>query len=122
MTFSRTVIAGKRRTFWKVRAIPSFRIWLGRSPTTSCPPKTIEPSSGVSIPVTRLKKVVFPAPLGPMTLTTSPSSTCSSKPLMARRPPNALFSSLSRATASDRPFGHLLGLALLAVDLQPCVL
>ena len=120
MTFSRTVIAGKRRTFWKVRAA-QLQDLVGSKPSDILPPKTIEPSSGVSIP-TRLKNVVFPAPLGPMTLTTSPSSTCSSKPLMARRPPNALFSSLSRATASDRPFGHLLGLALLAVDLQPCVL
>jgi hypothetical protein len=39
-------------------------------------------------PVIRLKKVVLPAPFGPMTLTISPSSTLRFTPSTARRPPN----------------------------------
>jgi hypothetical protein len=38
----------------------------------------------------QLKKVVLPAPLGPMTLTIEPSSSVKSSALTAVRPPNRL--------------------------------
>ena len=42
-------------------------------PATSSPARRIEPSSGRSCPLTRLKSVDLPAPFGPMMLTSSPS-------------------------------------------------
>ena len=50
----------------------------------------------------RLKTVVFPAPLGPMRNTISPSSTWKLTSLVASSPPNRLFTfsnSRSRAMA-----------------------
>ena len=66
MTFSRAVIALKSRMFWNVRAIPAFVTWWGFRPTIDLPSSRISPEVGTSSPVTRLKNVVFPAPLGPI--------------------------------------------------------
>src|SRR5207302_10718253 len=61
--------------FWKVRQIPSaVRRYAGRSPT-ALPPKRMCPPSALSAPVTRLKKVVLPAPFGPMIAWIPPPST-----------------------------------------------
>src|SRR5215813_12681656 len=49
------------------------------------------PTSGFTKPVMRLKTVVFPAPLGPMRKTISPSSTWKLTSLVASRPPKRLL-------------------------------
>src|SRR5438132_4399482 len=73
--FSSTVIEPKRRMFWKVRQMPSaVRRYAGRSPI-SLPSKRMCPASALSAPVTRLKKVVLPAPFGPMIAWIPPAST-----------------------------------------------
>src|SRR5262249_34513811 len=46
------------------------------------------PELGPYTPVITLKTVVLPAPLGPIRLTISPSSTSTSSPESARSPPN----------------------------------
>src|SRR5258707_6175136 len=50
--------------------------------------KLTEPPSGRSSPVIRLKRVVLPAPLGPMIRRRSPASTARSTPDVTRSPPN----------------------------------
>ena len=60
---------------WKVRDMPSRQIWwLGR-PAIGWPANRISPAVGLTVPVITLNSVVLPAPLGPMTARTSPSST-----------------------------------------------
>ena len=44
-TFSHTVMSGKSRMFWKVRAIPTPAIALGDFPTSSVCSRRIDPSS-----------------------------------------------------------------------------
>ena len=68
-TFSSAVICGKRRMFWKVRPIPAFVIVCGGLPVTSWPSKMTAPAVGLYRPVSMLKKVVLPAPFGPIRLT-----------------------------------------------------
>ena len=67
-----TVMLPNRRMFWKVRAMPRAVIWSGRSPTSEWPSKGISPSSGDRCRSSVLKKVVLPAPFGPMMLTIWP--------------------------------------------------
>src|SRR5579871_5034076 len=70
----------------------------GRRLVTSSPSKTILPALGVRNPLMRLKKVVLPAPLGPITARSSPGSTVNDTPLTATRLPNVrvTFSTLRR--------------------------
>src|SRR5262249_33800128 len=56
-----------------------------------CPAKRTLPESGFTYPVMRLKTVVFPAPLGPMRKTISPSSTWKLTSLVASSPPKRLL-------------------------------
>src|SRR3954447_5661635 len=103
MTFSSTVMFRNRRSVWKVRAIPLVVIVCGARLETTSPSNTIDPESGRKIPVMRLKTVVLPAPLGPITLTISPSPTCRSRSLTTWRPPKAFDTprSSSSATSDD---------------------
>ena len=61
----------------------------------SRPNSAIDPLSGTSSPVIRLKSVVLPAPLGPMISRRSPGSTTRSTLAVTRRPPNDLLSALT---------------------------
>ena len=70
----------KRRMFWKVRARPLFVTSWTFSPDIRSlfPPggeMKMAPPVGRYSPVMQLKKVVLPAPLGPMRATMSPSFT-----------------------------------------------
>ena len=56
--------------------------WGGVSPI-SLPSKRIEPSRGAVSPEIERRVVDFPAPLEPISVTTSPSSTVSEMPLSA---------------------------------------
>jgi len=52
--------------FWNVRAMPRTVRRDGRASSSARPSNTIAPSSAASTPVSRLKKVVLPAPFGPI--------------------------------------------------------
>ena len=93
ITFSRMVMLGNRRTFWNVRAMPRPVTWCGSSPRTDSPSNKMSPSVASTRPEIALKNVVLPAPLGPITLTISPSSTWKFRPDSAFRPPNVTFRS-----------------------------
>src|ERR1700722_19512760 len=62
----------------------------------------MRPEVGVKKPVIRLKKVVLPAPLGPMMARNSPGSTVIDMPFTAIRLPKCLetFSTRNRLTVS----------------------
>ena len=60
------LIVANRRMFWNVRAMPSAVILSGRTPSICLPSNSILPSDGRYRPVSMLKNVVLPAPLGPM--------------------------------------------------------
>src|SRR5206468_1334930 len=71
----------------------------------------IRPLVAASSPLTRLKSVVFPAPLGPSSARRSPARIVSVTPSTARRPPNAreTFSRTRQsATSLMRPPRHVL--------------
>src|SRR5499426_2747449 len=55
--------------------MPRWATPCGGVPAMSRPSKMIRPDVGVCCPVSRLKKVVFPAPLGPITECSEPSAT-----------------------------------------------
>src|SRR6266851_9944897 len=64
----------------------------GARPVTSRPRKRIRPESGRRAPAIRLKSVVLPEPLGPMTPSSSPSSSVKLTSLTAWTPPKPLDS------------------------------
>src|SRR6185436_692824 len=72
---------------------------LGASPVRSRPAKRTLPSSGRTNPVTAAKRVVLPAPLGPINAAISPPATSRLAPSTARRPPNILVSPRTSSTA-----------------------
>src|SRR2546422_11654961 len=66
-------------------------VWAG-SPAMSSPLNTIRPLVGRSTPVRQLKKVDFPAPLGPMIARISPAGTPRDTLLRAASPPKRTVS------------------------------
>ena len=77
------------RMFWKVRATPATATLRGLGGSTS-PANSTCPEVGWYMPVRQLKKVVFPAPLGPIRPTISPGWMSRSTLLTAVRPPNCI--------------------------------
>ena len=90
ITFSTADIVPNRRMFWNVRATPSAVIWSGRLVVTSLPSKITFPRLGRYSPVSMLKNVVFPAPLGPMIVAIAFCGTRNETESTAVRPPNCL--------------------------------
>src|SRR5262249_46074205 len=76
----------------------------GLRPEMLSPSKTIEPRLGRRKPLSRLKQVVLPAPLGPISPTISPLSTVKSTSRTAASPPKSRVSPRvsRRATGSGR--------------------
>jgi hypothetical protein len=66
ITFSSAVISANRRMFWKVRAMPAFATSCTALGWYGWPPSSKVPASGCRGPVSTLKKVVLPAPFGPI--------------------------------------------------------
>src|SRR5690606_19994982 len=97
MRLSNTVACSNKCVVWKVRAMPRRATLSGVRRVMSCPLNKIRPEVGRWVPATRLKKVVLPAPLGPMMALIWPSSKWALTLLTAVRPPNRLvrFSTLS---------------------------
>jgi len=107
-TFSTSVRSSQTRGIWKERTSPArARSWTG-DPCSDFPSKTISPDVASSTPVSRLTKVVLPAPFGPMMPTISPLSTSKSIPSTALRSPNSLVRPWVSGTDIS---AHLRGLA-----------
>ena len=68
-----TVSEGKMLATWNARPMPWRTISGGERPARSTPSSRIWPESGCSAPVIRLKKVLLPAPFGPITAVSEPS-------------------------------------------------
>ena len=99
---SRTVDSENSSMRWKVRPMPSrARSYTGR-PLMSLPARCTVPVSGRRIPRTQLKKVVLPAPLGPMRPTRSPGSTLRSTSRRASMPANVFLMPRASSRAVTR--------------------
>src|SRR6267142_1985169 len=77
----------------------------GGRPAISTPLSRMRPLSGFSAPVTRLKNVLFPAPLGPITAVSDPSEKLNEISSAALTPPNDLESCCTSSMASHSPSG-----------------
>src|SRR5690606_26627308 len=88
-TFSSTVNWGKTAEIWKERMMPRRAMSAGASPVISSPLKKICPEVGVRNLVSRLKQVVFPAPLGPMRAWMVPRRTFRFTSFTATKPRNS---------------------------------
>src|SRR5450830_792384 len=77
--------------------MPSRATWSGRRPVTSWPLNRMRPELGRCVPAIRLKKVVLPAPFGPMMALTWPRAKRVLTWSTAVRPKNCLV----RATTSS---------------------
>ena len=73
--------------------MPFCEIALEGSPVMSSPLKTMRPPVGRSTPVRQLKKVLLPAPFGPMMARISPRATSKLTSDSAARPPKRTDSS-----------------------------
>src|SRR5215469_7321928 len=80
--------------------MPRWQIRGTDSPVRISPAKRTLPCVGLSTPVIRLNSVDFPAPFGPMTARTSPSSTCIATWSTATSPPNRRVRSWSSSNAT----------------------
>src|SRR6185295_6962677 len=101
--FSSTVAPGRILVIWYERARPLWEIRCGGRPATSSPFRTMRPPVGRSTPVTQLKKVLLPAPLGPMMARISPRGTAMLTLLTAVRPPKRMVSPSVRRITSEAP-------------------
>lgn len=92
VTFSIAVKWGKRFRCWKtmpklrLKSRNSRRFTFSESSKTSFPSIAIRPAEGRARRLRQRKKVLFPAPLGPTMLTTSPGCTCRLTSSMAGTP------------------------------------
>jgi hypothetical protein len=99
MTFSSTVV--RKTHHRKVRPIRR-QTRCGRSPVIASPSQRISPRSGSRKPFSALKRVVLPAPLGPMMPRISPARASKLTSASACRPRNALPTPrTSSSTAAD---------------------
>jgi hypothetical protein len=94
-TFSTTVSEAKVSAIWKVRPTPMRQISRGLRPTSSWPSSRIDPRSAFNWPLTMLKVVDLPAPLGPISASNSPGARSKLMPSTAFTPPKDLPSSLT---------------------------
>src|SRR3954471_11563163 len=101
-TFSSAVISLKTVVSWKVRTTPFCATRWGFWPEMRSPLNSTWPAVGLRNEAMSLKRVLLPAPFGPITARISPSSTSKLTSLTASRPPKRLVRSWtrSRLTAS----------------------
>src|SRR5438445_2098166 len=99
-TFSSTERWGNTAEIWNERTRPSRAMSAGRDPVISRPLKRMRPRVGVRKWVNKLKQVVCPAPLGPMSAWIVPRRTRSRTSFTATNPRNSFVSpSVSRMTS-----------------------
>ena len=101
ITFSSTVRRSNSPTPWSVRAIPSPASRSGLIRASDSPRQRRVPESGATNPQIRLNSVVLPAPLGPITPTTSPPPTSSDTPSSAVIPPKRTVASRTIRPMAD---------------------
>src|ERR1700745_575156 len=88
--------------------MPLREMRSGDSPVISSPLNTMRPEEGRSTPVRQLKKVLLPAPLGPITARISPRATSKLTLLRAASPPKRMPRSFVRS-AGEAPAGAAAG-------------
>ena len=99
------VMVANRRMFWNVRAMPSAVILSGRMPGDVLARRRRSAGVGLYRPVSMLKKVVLPAPLGPMIETIERRGIEKSTSLTATRPPKAFDTSVAVSSGGCRGAG-----------------
>src|SRR4029079_14252916 len=72
---------------WNVRTMPRAAMRCGATPSIDLPSNVQSPASGLSKPVMRLKNVVLPAPLGPISAVIDPRCTSTRSTSTAVMPP-----------------------------------
>ena len=77
----------KVAVIWKVRPTPRRQMWRGLSPIRLQPSNSALPLSAAIWPFNRLKQVVLPAPLGPISASNSPEATLKLTAFTACTPP-----------------------------------
>src|ERR1051325_2083391 len=82
--------------------MPRWQMRGAESPVTLSPAKLTVPWRGARMPVIRLNRVDLPAPFGPMTARTSPSSTRIDTRSTAIRPPKRRVNLSSSSNATMR--------------------
>ena len=85
--FSRTLSPSNTSRFSGTCTTPERTIRCGGRPTSDSPRSKTSPESGRSSPEITRSVVVLPAPLAPISATTSPSGTSIEMPCRIRRPP-----------------------------------
>src|SRR5437867_6184185 len=100
ITLSSTERLPNGLTIWKVRQRPRAQISWAGTRETSRPSRRTRPSSGAKKPEMTLKRVVLPAPLGPMMPTISPGAARSETSRTAVRPPKRLVTASSSSIAA----------------------
>src|SRR3977135_4530019 len=90
-TFSSTVRCGNTAEIWNERTSPMRAMVEGRAPVISAPLKNICPRVGERKCVSRLKQVVLPAPLGPISAWMRPRLTLRLTSLTATKPLNSFL-------------------------------
>src|SRR5258705_5887357 len=107
-TFSCAASSGKTFETWNVRRIRARVRRYGACPVMSAPSSSTEPDVGRSRPEMRLNSVVFPAPLGPITASSSPSRTSSPTSVTIVAPPmtspRSLVARIGDALTRAAPF------------------
>ena len=94
VTFSSTVKPRNSAVIWKVRAMPRLTRCACDSEVMSAPSSRMRPSLGASTPVTKLMKLVLPAPLGPISACRAPRARLKSIVLATLSAPKLLHSAL----------------------------
>src|SRR2546425_11917290 len=87
-TFSSTVAPGRMLVIWYERAMALREIRFGGSPAMSSSANRMRPALGCSTPVTQLKNVDLPAPLGPMMARISPAGAAAPRAARAGEAPD----------------------------------
>src|SRR2546428_11468025 len=98
--------------------MPSLTISWGVRPTISRPSRRTIPAVGFCTPVMMLNKVLFPAPLAPISPTISPCSIANEISLKATRPPKSMVTPRTSSRAKATPPLHY-RLKDLAVEISP---
>src|ERR1700730_1175822 len=101
--FSSVVALGRMLVIWYERAMPFCEIRSGDSPVMSPPLNKICPDEGRNTPVRQLKKVLLPAPFGPIIARISPRSTAKLLRFSAVSPPKRTVRSSVRNSGADAP-------------------
>src|SRR5262249_31362568 len=84
--------------------MPSAQMRSGASPTMEARSKRISPESGLKNPEMSAKRVVLPAPFGPMTAEIDPPGTASEIASVAQRPPKRLVTAMTSSMARPQKY------------------